>query len=494
MKKRISSLKSLPAQADIYSVPSTAVKSLADNIAKLGQLEPLIITPDNVLLSGYTRVEALKLLGIKTADVKIVDVPEGERVYFLISANKQRVKDYVCRLAEADALTEYYSKGQGKRSDLTEGKLLRSERRGNRKTTIQLVAAELGMSTKTIQQLRYIKKENPDLIQHIGKHITLASCYAQVKLYENQKSVIGNSQGKKKSKCQGDRYTIYNKPAQELTDIVEDGSVDVIMTSPPYYQQRQYGGEGELGQEATIEEFIDNLVNIFDACTKVLKRSGHILININDTYKDGSLQQVPFRLSIAIADRLKLKLRNTLIWDKMATYVPESTDRRRHVSHDYIFHYVKDVKSYYYDPTPIRVPYTAYVKEGGLITGANARWANKTGNGQKMEMKKKTNVGATIRHPEGRIPGSVLHIDNRVRMVGKPGELVEHTSPYPTKLIDELLAPIVKPDDVVLDPFSGSGSTGVSAIKLGAKYIGFETNNAFIELSDIKIKKSIKSS
>ena len=147
-----------------------------------------------------------------------------------------------------------------------------------------------------------------------------------------------------------------------------------------------------------------------------------------------------------------------------------------------------------HDPRLIRVPYTAYVKEGGLITGANARWANKTGNGQKMEMKKKTNVGATIRHPEGRIPGSVLHIDNRVRMVGKPGELVEHTSPYPTKLIDELLAPIVKPDDVVLDPFSGSGSTGVSAIKLGAKYIGFETNNAFIELSDIKIKKSIKSS
>ena len=56
MKKRISSIKPHPAQADIYAVPSTAVKSLAENIEKLGQLEPLIITPKNVLLSGYTRL------------------------------------------------------------------------------------------------------------------------------------------------------------------------------------------------------------------------------------------------------------------------------------------------------------------------------------------------------------------------------------------------------------------------------------------------------
>ena len=118
MKKRLTSIKTHPAQADLYSVPPTAVKSLAENIDKLGQLEPLIITPKNILLSGYTRLEALRYLGKKTAEVTVVDVPEDEQIYFLISANKQRVKDYVCRLAEADALTEYFSIGQGKRSDL----------------------------------------------------------------------------------------------------------------------------------------------------------------------------------------------------------------------------------------------------------------------------------------------------------------------------------------------------------------------------------------
>ena len=489
MKKRLTSIKRHSAQADIYTVPPTAVKSLAENIDKLGQLEPLIITPKNILLSGYTRLEALRYLGKKTAEVKVVDVPEDEQIYFLISANKQRVKDYVCRLAEADALQEYYSKGSGYRSDLDEP--TGQERVGRRKSAVEMVAAELGISTKTIQQLRYIRSQNPELIQHIGKDITLTSCYAQVKLYENQKIVLEEAKKPKKRSYKGDRYILHNVSAEDVSSVVEEGSVDVIMTSPPYYQQRLYAGEGELGTEKTVDQFIHNLVSIFEACTLVMKRSGHMLININDTYKDGVLQQVPFRLSIAIADRLKLKLRQTLIWDKMNKFSVESTQRRRHTSHDYIFHFVKDIKSYYYDPTPIRVPYTSHSKAGGLITGSNARWANLSANGKTNKLRKSSRVGATIQHPAGRMPGTVLHIDNTIRMVGDAGEHVEHTSPYPPRLIEDLLSPITRHDDVVLDPFSGSGSTGVAALKLGAKYIGLDSNSGFIELSDKKIRKSL---
>ena len=488
MKKRISSLKSLPAQADIYSVPSTAVKSLADNIAKLGQLEPLIITPKNILLSGYTRLEALKLLGRKTAEVKIVDVPEDEQIFFLISANKQRVKDYVCRLAEADALTEYYSKGQGYRSDKEDRHVISQGTR--RKSTIQLVAAELGMSTTTIQQLRYIKKHKPELIQHIGTHITLTSCYAQVKLLENQIGVIKSNEKTSKRKITGDNYVIHRRPAEEVAKVVDEASVDVVLTSPPYYQQRQYMGESELGAEKNVDDFINNLVEIFGQLSKVLKPTGSILVNINDSYKKGALQQVPFRLSIAIADRLGLILRNTIIWDKRAKYSPESTNRRRHTSHDYIFHFVKDEKAYFYDVDPIRKPYATTSKEGGLITGAKARWVNIATNGKPKDIRKTSRVGATLQHPLGRMPGSVIYHHNNMQMVGKKGgDLVEHTSPFPIELVEELLAPVVKPDFVVLDPFSGSGTVGVVALKMGAKYIGMEINSAFVELSQKKIKK-----
>jgi len=70
------------------------------------------------LISGYTRVAALKYLGKKTCDCRVLDIPEKEQVFYLISSNKQRVKDYVCRMAEIDALEAYYVKGQGYRSDL----------------------------------------------------------------------------------------------------------------------------------------------------------------------------------------------------------------------------------------------------------------------------------------------------------------------------------------------------------------------------------------
>ena len=94
MKKRISTLKTHPAQASIYSVESEDVESLAENIKKLGQLEPAIVSKDGTLLSGYTRCEALKLLGRKTIEVRVVDVPPEEQVFYLISANKQRIKSY----------------------------------------------------------------------------------------------------------------------------------------------------------------------------------------------------------------------------------------------------------------------------------------------------------------------------------------------------------------------------------------------------------------
>ena len=491
MKKKISSIKTHPAQADIYNVSPQSVKSLADNIDKLGQLEPLIITPQNILLSGYTRLEALKLLGKKTAEVKVVDVPEAEQIFFLISANKQRVKDYVCRLAEADALTEYYSKGQGHRSDIKD-QLVSSERTGRRKSTIQLVAAELGMSTKTIQQLRYIQSQNPELLQHIGKHITLASCYAQVKMFENQEGVIKSAKKPGKKKIVGDNYVIHRRPAEEVAKIIEEGTIDVVLTSPPYYQQRQYiGGGSELGAEKSVDEFIDNLVSIFGQCAKVLKPTGSMLININDSYRDGALQQVPFRLSIALADKLGLILRNTIIWDKQNKYSPESTKRRRHTSHDYIFHFVKDASAYYYDIDKVRKPYTASAKQGGLTTGSMPRWVNISANGKAKKLRNQSRTGASIQHPLGRMPGSVIYHHNNMQMVGEKGELIEHTSPFPIELVEELLAPVVKANDIVLDPFSGSGTTGVVAIKMGAKYIGMEINSAFVELSQKKIEKSI---
>ena len=92
---------------------------------------------------------ALKHLGKKTCECKVLDIPEDQQVFYLISSNKQRVKDYVCRMAEIDALNGYYAKGKGFRSDLHSADPVPLE--GTRRPpAIQLIANDLGISIKLV--------------------------------------------------------------------------------------------------------------------------------------------------------------------------------------------------------------------------------------------------------------------------------------------------------------------------------------------------------
>jgi len=340
MRKRISTIKEHSSQASIYSITDEEIESLAENIDRGGQLEPCIITTNNVLISGYTRVAALKHLGKKTCDCRVLDIPENEQVFYLISSNKQRVKNYVCRMAEIDALEEYYVKGQGYRSDLHSAEPVPST--GTRRPpAIQLIANDLGISKNTIHQLRYIRKHRAELLPYIGISITLQSCFAQVKMWQNQKQVISIKRNQsKKIVYGGDGFTIYRKPAEKMLDVLGENSVDVIITSPPFFNQRVFDdATKELGQETTVAEYTDNLITILAECEKVLKPTGTFYLNLGDTYKDGRKLQVPERVSLAIADRLGFILRNTLIHNKGDSIAPESTKRRRHTEFEYWYFY-----------------------------------------------------------------------------------------------------------------------------------------------------------
>ena len=499
MKRRISTLKDHPAQASIYSITDEAVESLAENIERVGQLEPCLITPDNVLISGYTRVAALKHLGKKTCECKVLDIPEDEQVFYLISSNKQRVKDYVCRMAEIDALGKYYAKGRGFRSDLHSSDPVPLE--GTRRPpAVQLIANDLGISKNTIHQLRYIRKHRGDLLPYIGQSITLAACFAQVKLWQNQKQVISiKKKQSRKVVFGGDGFTIYRKPASTMADVLDENSVDVILTSPPFFQQRVFDDyTSELGQEASVEEYTDNLVAIFAECERVLKPTGTFYLNLGDTYKDGRKIQVPERVSLAIADRLGFILRNTLIHAKGSSVAPESTKRRRHTDFEYIYFYCLDRKAYYYDVDTIRIPYAtdepvdkkAPRHYSDMYEGVNPRWVNHAVNGEVREPGFLSAVGSSLRHPVGKVPGCILNYSRHANPLGLTD--VEHTAQMSVHLVRELMKPVVRAGDTVLDPFSGAATTGVVAAEFGASYIGFEVNAQYAELGQKRMEEFIK--
>jgi site-specific DNA-methyltransferase (adenine-specific) len=87
-------------------------------------------------------------------------------------------------------------------------------------------------------------------------------------------------------------------------DELADQSIDLVVTSPPYWKKRNYGVDGQIGLEESPEDYLTNLLKVFDECQRVLKDSGSMFIVLGDTFNsNGSLQNIPQRLSIELTDR-----------------------------------------------------------------------------------------------------------------------------------------------------------------------------------------------
>ena len=105
----------------------------------------------------------------------------------------------------------------------------------------------------------------------------------------------------------------------DCLDILKDlpqNSVDLVVTSPPYFQQREYGGTG-IGNEKTVEEYIENLMRVFRECVRITKKTGSIVFNLGDKYIDGNLLLVPYRFAIEVQKEKQVKLINELTWVKI---------------------------------------------------------------------------------------------------------------------------------------------------------------------------------
>lgn len=125
------------------------------------------------------------------------------------------------------------------------------------------------------------------------------------------------------------------------------GAADIVITSPPYWRKRDYGVENQIGQEPTVQGFVDNLMACMNDWKRVLPKWGSVFLNIGDTYSEGSLAGVPARLEIAAQDAGWI-VRNRIIWIKDAG-MPDPAKDRLKSRHEYIFHFAQRRRSYYYD-------------------------------------------------------------------------------------------------------------------------------------------------
>lgn len=150
-----------------------------------------------------------------------------------------------------------------------------------------------------------------------------------------------------------------------LSDM-EENSVDCIMTSPPYWGQRQYLEEG-IGLEGNHKDYITDLLKITNELKRVLKPSGSFWLNIGDSYHKKSLLGIPWRIALAMTDEQEWTLRNSVIWNKLKGGMDNSKDKLGNV-HENIFHFTKS-KKYFYDADLIRSkPRQSSVKNGAIVS------------------------------------------------------------------------------------------------------------------------------
>jgi DNA modification methylase len=139
------------------------------------------------------------------------------------------------------------------------------------------------------------------------------------------------------------RYLFYTRDSKSVP--IPSGSVDLIVTSPPYWKKRDYRVKGQIGQEETPEEYAANIGAVLAECHRVLAAHGNLFLNIGDSYHKRSLAGVPSLVEME-ARRQGFQLRNRIVWAKR-NGMPDPAQDRLANRHEYILHLTRN--GYYYD-------------------------------------------------------------------------------------------------------------------------------------------------
>ncbi len=253
-------------------------------------------------------------------------------------------------------------------------------------------------------------------------------------------------------------------------------SIDSIITSPPYFRQRDYPGDRQLGHESTPTEYVQRLVDIFAQCHRVLKDSGTVWIVLGDKYSDGQQLGLPWRVALALVD-FGWILRSDIIWHK-PNAMPSAVKTRPTTDHEYIFFLTKS-KQYYYDADAIREPHVTFTQQSRM-RGGRRHFHQRHGTPEQGKNGGHSNLHNgrwdQAFHPLGRNKRTVWSIP-----LSKFREA--HFAVYPPQLVETCLRAGCPLGGTVLDPFLGSGTTAVVAQRLQRNFVGIDCVAEFCHMA-----------
>lgn len=340
-----------------------------------------------------------------------------------------------------------------------------------------------------------------------------------------------------------DGITILNGDSREVLRCLPDASVQCCVTSPPYWGLRDYGVEGQLGLEPTPNEYVANMVAVFAEVRRVLKDNGTLWLNLGDSYnsnlaglsaggiqgnqpRDGispaytsdrihgtgkskykslkpkDLIGIPWRVAFALqADGWYL--RQDIVWHK-PNPLPESVTDRCTKAHEFIFLLSKSAR-YYYDAEAIKEPCSESTRariSQDLMQQVGSYRAN--GGGKTNGPMKAVVAGSTRKLAEAR-SGVKANTSTAVSMcmpvstrnkrsvwtIPTQAYSEAHFATFPEKLVEPCILAGCPEGGIVLDPFNGSGTTGVVCYKHRRQYVGIELNEEYAKMAQKRLAKEV---
>ncbi len=311
--------------------------------------------------------------------------------------------------------------------------------------------------------------------------------------------------------------TIYTGDCLDVLKTLPEESVNCCVTSPPYYALRDYGMEGQIGREETPKEYISRLTDVFTEVRRVLRSDGTLWLNISDTYTGKSNQGssidpknpkgrngqtvalnnkvegckpkdmigIPWMLAFALRDS-GWYLRNDIIWMK-ENPMPESVKDRCARCYEHIFLFSKSRK-YHFDYKAISEPIApATRKRLKCAVGENNKFGKAIpGQPQSQPINRPREHGSISDDEINPLRNKRdVWVINTVPFKGN------HYAVYPPKLVETCLLAGCPEGGIVLDPFMGSGTTGMVAKQMNRHYVGIELNPEFTEMAYRRIGGAI---
>jgi site-specific DNA-methyltransferase (adenine-specific) len=261
-----------------------------------------------------------------------------------------------------------------------------------------------------------------------------------------------------------------------------DELADCIVTSPPYWQQRDYRGKnGQVGREPSHAEYVERLRAIFGQCRRVLKRSGTLWLVIGDKYDAGQQLGLPWRVALSLIDDGWI-LRADCVWHK-PNAMPSSTKSRPTTDHEYVFFFTRS-KDYYYDADAIREPHVTF-SPNSRMRGGRRHFGVRGGTPEAGK-----NGGTTNRH-DGRWDQAFHPLGRNKRTVWSiPLSKFRdaHFAVFPESLVETCILAGCPSGGLVLDPFVGSGTVPLVARRFGRDYLGIDCVDEYCRMSRERIK------